>query len=56
MYLILSALFTALSVPSLYLGFKLVQHFDLPFLAGFAPIYVCLGIACFFVCRCDADR
>ena len=53
MYAVIATVFTALSVPALWLGLKLVVLFDLPFVAFSAPVFICLGIACWAVSRFD---
>ena len=53
MHLILAALSLASTVPALYLGMKGVVAFDLPFVAGFIPVYVSIGLTWFFLGKAE---
>jgi len=53
MYATIAVLFTALSVPAMYFGLRLVQLYELPFVAFSLPVFLCLGIACWAVSKVD---
>lgn len=45
MYLTLSAIFMALTIPAIYVGLKLVLLLQLPIFAFSLPVLACLGIS-----------
>lgn len=53
MYAVIATLFTVLSIPAMYFGLRLVQLYELPFVAFSLPVFLCLGIACWAVSRQD---
>jgi len=55
MNLILAALSMVSCAPAFYLGMKAVVALDLPFVTGFLPVYVCLGLCFYFIKRAEAD-
>ena len=55
MHLVLAVISLVSSVPALWLGFKAVVAFDLPFEAGFIPVFFCIALSGFFVARAERD-
>jgi len=43
------------TVPALYLGMKAVVRFDLPFVCGFIPVFICLALAFVFISLAEQE-
>lgn len=53
MYFLIATIFTASSVPAMYLGLRVVRDYDLPFVLFSVPVLLVLGIACWAVSKLD---
>lgn len=56
MFFVLTVVFTAMTVPALWLGATLVQAFDLPFVFIGLPVLLCLACAAFCLGKAESSR